>query len=180
MALALSPSTRSGGRHRANWPCVPPISGSRRRACDIAAAFGAARIRIDDSLSQLFRSETPEYKLCAREIHLFLSSEFDVLIVVDGTSLLERSSIEKLRNLVTDLQLIDETRDIISIFSARQPPENGQLPVPLVPGDLPRGAAYQQLVGRITSNDIIRGKLLSNDGKLTLIVQVRIRILTQT
>jgi hypothetical protein len=49
-------------------------------------------------------------------------------------------------------------------------PENGQLPAPLVPDDLPRGAAYQQLVGRITSNEIIRGKLLSNDGKLTLIV----------
>jgi predicted RND superfamily exporter protein len=40
----------------------------------------------------------------------------------------------------------------------------------LVPEDLPRGAAYQQLVDRITSNEIIRGKLLSNDGKLTLIV----------
>ena len=56
------------------------------------------------------------------------------------------------------------------MFSARQPPENRQLPAPLVPDDLPRGAAYQQLVGRITSNEIIRGKLLSNDGKLTLIV----------
>ena len=56
------------------------------------------------------------------------------------------------------------------MFSARQPPESGRLPAPLVPDDLPRGAAYQQLVGRITSNEIIRGKLLSNDGKLTLIV----------
>ena len=56
------------------------------------------------------------------------------------------------------------------MFSARQPPENGQLPAPLVPDNLPSGAAYQQLVQRISSNEIIRGKLLSTDGKLTLIV----------
>jgi uncharacterized protein len=148
----------------------PVVVGALAILLAVVAGFGVARIKIDDSLSQLFRSDTPEYKLYARETHLFPSSEFDVLIVVHGKSLLERSSIEKLRNLVTDLQLIDGARGIISMFSARQPPENGQLPAPLVPDDLPRGAAYQQLVGRITSNEIIRGKLLSNDGKLTLIV----------
>ena len=172
---------RSLGRHRHDLALgieriglislrFPAIVGVLAVVLGIAAGFGVARIRIDNSLSQLFRSNTPEYKLYARETHLFPSSEFDVLIVVDGKSLLERSSIEKLRNLVTDLQLIDGTRGIISMFSARQPPENGQLPAPLVPDDLPRGATYQQLVGRIRSNEIIRGKLLSNDGKLTLIV----------
>jgi predicted RND superfamily exporter protein len=136
----------------------------------IAAGFGVARIKVDDSLSQLFRSDTPEFKLYQQESRLFPSSEFDVLVVVDGKTLLERPSIAKLRNLVIDLQLIDETRGIISLFSARQPPENGQLPAPLVPDNLPSGAAYQQLVQRISSNEIIRGKLLSTDGKLTLIV----------
>ena len=147
-----------------------------------ASAF--ARIKVDDSLSQLFRSDTPEFKLYQRETHLFPSSEFDfpssefdVLIVVNGETLLERSSIAKLRNLVTDLQLIDGTRGIISSFSARQPPENGRLPAPLIPDHLPSCDAYQQLVQRITSlvqritsNEIIRGTLLSADGKLTLIV----------
>ena len=31
----------------------------------IAAGFGVARIKVDDSLSQLFRSDTPEFKLYA-------------------------------------------------------------------------------------------------------------------
>ena len=136
----------------------------------VMAGFGVARLKIDDSLSQLFRSDTPEFKLYEQEARLFPSSEFDVLIVVDGKTLLERPSIGALRSLVTDLQLIDGTRGIISMFSARQPPENGQLPTPLVPDDLPRGNDYQQLVKRITSNEVIRGKLLSNDGTLTLIV----------
>ena len=148
----------------------PAIVGVLAIVVAIGAGFGVARIKIDDSLSQLFRSDTPQFKLYERETRLFPSSEFDVLIVVNGETLLERPSIAKLRNLVTDLQLIDGTRGIISLFSARQPPENGQLPAPLVPDDLPSGAAFQQLVQRITSNEIIRGKLLSNDGKLTLIV----------
>jgi len=134
------------------------------------SAAGITRIRIDDSLSQLFHSDTPEFRLYEQETRRFPSSEFDVLVVVEGKTLLERASIEKLRNLVTDLQLIDGTRGIISLFSAREPPVDDKLPEPLVPDQLPQGAAYQQLVQRITSNEIIRGKLLSTDGDLTLIV----------
>jgi hypothetical protein len=67
----------------------------------------------------------------------FPSNEFDVLIVVEGNNLLARESIEKVRDLVTDLQLIKGTRGIISLFSAREP---------------------------VLNNVIIRGKLLSEDG----------------
>jgi uncharacterized protein len=135
----------------------------------IAAAFGIARIKVDDSLSQLFRSDTPEFKTFEEVTRRFPSNEFDVLIVVEG-KVLERASIEKLRDLVTDLQLIEGTRGIISLFSARQPPQGNELPVPLFPEQLPDGAEYDRLVQRVMNNEIIRGKLLSEDGELTLIV----------
>jgi predicted RND superfamily exporter protein len=61
----------------------------------IAAVFGFLRIKVDDSLSQLFRSETPEFKTFDEVTRRFPSNEFDVLIVVEGKNLLERSSIEK-------------------------------------------------------------------------------------
>jgi hypothetical protein len=70
----------------------------------------------------------------------------------------------------TDLQLIDGTRGINSIFTARQAPENGAIPAPQFPDRLPEGAAYDALLGRVMGNEIIRGKLLSNDGELTLVV----------
>jgi predicted RND superfamily exporter protein len=136
----------------------------------IAAAFGIARIKVDDSLSQLFRSDTPEFKTFEEVTRRFPSNEFDALIVVEGKNLLERASIEKLRDLVTDLQLIEGTRGIISIFSARQPPQGNELPAPLFPEQLPEGAEYDRLTQRVMSNEIIRGKLLSEDGELTLIV----------
>src|SRR6202008_219922 len=100
----------------------------------------------------------------------FPSSEYDVLIVVEGKTLLERNSIEKLRDVVTDLQLIDGTRGLVSLFSARQPPQGNSLPAPLFPDKLPEGAAFKELAQRVLSNEIIRGKLLSEDGTLALIV----------
>jgi predicted RND superfamily exporter protein len=134
------------------------------------AAIGVMRIESDDSLSQLFRSESPEFKQYEEVTKRFPSSEYDVLVVVEGKSLMERASLERLRDLVTELQLIDGTRGVVSLFSARQPPDGGHLPEPLFPDPLPEGKAYDALVQKVLSNEIIRGKLISEDGELALIV----------
>src|SRR5262245_39212897 len=136
----------------------------------IIAAFGFARVKVDDSLSQLFRSDTEEFRTYEEVTRRFPSNEFDILIVFEGDRLLERSSLEKMRELAIELQLIDGTRGLISIFSAREPPQDGQIPPPLFPNPLPEGAEYQALVKRVMSNEIIRDKMLSPDGKLTLMV----------
>src|SRR5262245_66168034 len=88
----------------------------------IGATLGVERIKIDDSLSQLFRSDSAEFRQYEEVTRRFPSSEFDVLVVVEGKSLMARDSINSIRDLVTDLQLVDGTRGIISIFSARQAP----------------------------------------------------------
>lgn len=56
------------------------------------------------------------------------------------------------------------------MFSARQPPRNGGVPAPLFPADLPTGSEYRELIQQVTSNEIIRAKLLSEDGRLTILV----------
>jgi len=149
---------------------IPVAASVLLIALCVGAFIGAERIKVDDSLSQLFRSDTPEFKQYEEVTRRFPSSEYDVLIVVEGKALLERSSLEKLRDAATDLQLIDGTRGLISLFSAREPPEGGNLPAPLFPETLPEGAEYQALIDRIKSNEIIRGKLLSEDGTLALLV----------
>jgi len=118
----------------------------------IAAAFGTTRIQVDDSLSRLFRSETPEFKTfeegdagASRRTNSMSSSWSR------AKNLLERASLEKLRDLVTDLQLIEGTRGIISLFSARQPPQGNELPAPLFPEQLPEGAEYERLIQRVMS-----------------------------
>src|ERR1700728_3242671 len=136
----------------------------------IGAIFGIDRIKIADSLSQLFRSNSKEYRQYESEIKRFPATEFDVLVVVEGKKLLTRPNLEKLRDLVTDLQLVQGTRGIISLFSARQAPAPGKLPAALFPSELPQGADYDKFIETVKSNEIIRGKLLSEDGTLALIV----------
>jgi uncharacterized protein len=148
----------------------PVIVGILFVVCTIAAAFGLTRLEVDDSLSRLFQSDTPEFLQYEEMTRRFPSNEFDVLIVVEGKSLLARESLEKFRDMVTDLQLIDGTRGLVSLFSAREPPVGDAIPAPLFPEDLPEGDAYKELVARVMSNDIIRGKLLSEDGELALVV----------
>ena len=90
--------------------------------------------------------------------------------MIEGDQLLSRANLDRLRELAIELQLIDGTRGLISIFSAREPPSNGQIPPPLFPNPLPQGAEYQALIERVMANEIIHDKMLSPDGKLTLMV----------
>src|SRR6201746_2187371 len=146
------------------WSCIVLV------ALIIAAIFGIQRIKIDDSLSQLFRSNSKDYKQYEAETKRFPAVEFDVLVVVEGKTLLARENLEKVRDLVTDLQLVEGTRGLISLFSARQAPAPGKLPAALFPAELPEGADYDKFIDTVKSNEIIRGKLLSEDGTLALVV----------
>src|SRR6201995_5256901 len=146
------------------WSCIILV------ALVIGAIFGIQRIRIDDSLSQLFRSNSKEYRQYESEIKRFPATEFDVLVVVEGKNLLARENLEKLRDFITDMQLVEGTRGLVSLFSARQSPAPGRLPAALFPSELPEGAAYDKFIETVKANEIVRGKLLSEDGTLALIV----------
>src|ERR1700733_4751082 len=146
------------------WSCVILV------ALIIGAIFGIERIKIDDSLSQLFRSNSREYRQYESEIKRFPATEFDVLVVVEGKKLLARDNLEKLRDFITDLQLVEGTRGLISLFSARQAPAPGKFPAALFPSELPQGADYGKFIETVKSNELIRGKLLSEDGTLALVV----------
>ena len=52
----------------------------------------------------------------------------------------------------------------------RQPAPEGGLPEPLFPDPLPEGNAYHALVDQVKGNEIIRGKLLSDDGRLAVAI----------
>ena len=148
----------------------PPATVLIALALVVLAVLGIQKIRIDDSLSQLFHTESPAFKLFEQVSHEFPSSEYDVMIVVTGSSLLDRDSVERLRSLVTDVQLIEGTRGVLSMFSARLPAQAGGLPEPVFPEPLPQGSAYHELVERALNNGVIRGRLLSADGRLALVV----------
>ena len=139
-------------------------------AVTIAAFFGISKLRVDDSLSELFRTDTPEFHDYEVMSERFPSSEYDVLIVITGDKLLDRKSITALRSLLTELQFVDGMTGLVSLFSAREAPEPGKVSGPVFPAKLPKGEDYDKLIEQVRKNEIISGKLLSDDGTLTLVL----------
>ncbi len=137
----------------------------------VLALAGLMRLRVDDSLSELFRTDTPEFRQYEEIDRRFPSSEYDVLVVIEGKDLLAKPQLEAVRNTVIDLQLADGVAGIVSMFSARAKPDPTGYAPPIVPDDLPDDPeAYAQVLDALKSNDIVKGKFLSDDGQLTLIV----------
>src|ERR1700737_966413 len=83
----------------------------------VGAIFGIQRIKIDDSLGQLFRSNSKEYRQYEAETKRFPATEFDVLVVVEGKTLLARDNLEKVRDLVTVRHLSGGPAARLSLFA---------------------------------------------------------------
>ena len=60
----------------------------------ILAGWGLTRLKVDDSLSELFRTNTEEFRRYEEIDRRFPSSEYDVLVVVEGKDLLKKAQLE--------------------------------------------------------------------------------------
>ncbi|MGH1352295.1 MAG: efflux RND transporter permease subunit [Methyloligellaceae bacterium] len=182
------------GIERIGYLCLrlPYVAAALIIAVSVFAGMGISRIDVDDSLSELFRADTKEFNTYELMSSRFPSSEFDVLAVIEGDLLGSPKTLNALRELALELNFValseapeagtkteeppgfgDETevaKGVISFFSARRPPNQDGYPPPLVPADLPTGEKFLELKQEILQNEIVKGKLLSNDGKLGLIV----------
>ncbi len=136
----------------------------------VIAVFGVFRLSVDDSLSELFRTDTEEFRRYEQVSARFPSSEFDVLVVVEGAQLLTPEPLESLRVTVMELGLTDAVRGIVSLFSTRQPPDKDGYPPPLFPADMPKDKAFDDIVKKLRANNVVKGKLLSEDGQLALVL----------
>lgn len=134
------------------------------------AAVGVSRLTVDDSLSELFRTNTPEFRQYEEIDRRFPSSEYDVLVVVEGQGLLSKAGLEAFSRTAQELQLVDGVSGLVSMLSARGKPDASGYAAPIVPDELPEGAAFDALMASLKSNDIVKGKFLSDDGTLALIV----------
>ena len=135
------------------------------------AVVGVSRLKVDDSLSELFRTNTPEFRQYEAIDKRFPSSEYDVLAVVEGPGLLSPKGLTAFSNLAVELQLTPGIDGIVSMLSARDKPNASGYPPPIVPDPLPDDTtAFKKIVSTLRTNEIVRGKFLSDDGTLSLIV----------
>ncbi len=149
---------------------APIVSAILVALLTAAAVMGLTHLKVDDSLSELFRTNTPEFKTYEEIDRRFPSSEYDVLVVVEGKTLLTHDGLKAFAGAAADLQLADGVNGIVSMLSARGKPDATGYAPPIVPDELPEGPAFNQILDALKSNDIVKGKFLSEDGQLALIV----------
>jgi hypothetical protein len=149
---------------------APVIAGLLILALSTVAVLGILRLKVDDSLSELFRTNTAEFRQYEEIDRRFPSSEYDVLLVVEGKNLLAPAGITAFQRTAIELQLADGVNGIVSMLSARGKPDATGYAPPIVPDDMPTGAAFERMVEQLRSNEIVAGKFLSADGQLALIV----------
>jgi len=149
---------------------VPRLTAVLIVLFSVVAAWGVTRLKVDDSLSELFRTDTPEFRRYEEIDRRFPSSEYDVLVVVEGKDLLKKPQIEAFRRAIVDLQLADGVDGLVSMLSARGKPDASGYAAPIVPDDLPDGPAYDDIITALRANEIVTGKFLSPDGELALTV----------
>ena len=89
----------------------------------------------------------------------------DVLAVVEGSNptLLARYNLESCATLSPTSARRWHARPISCSRRARAAP--GKLPAALFPSELPEGADYDKFIETVKTNEIIRGKPLSEDGR---------------
>jgi len=149
---------------------APAVSAIIALLISIAAAYGVSRMHVDDSLSELFRTDTKEFREYEEVDRRFPSSEYDVLVVMEGRNLLERPQLEAVSRTLVDLNLVDGIKGLVSMLSARSKPDASGYAAPLIPDPLPEGAEYSQLIATLRQNEVVKGKFLSDDGTLALAV----------
>ncbi len=137
----------------------------------VLGVLGLLRLKVDNSLSELFRTDTEEFRRYEEIDRRFPSSEYDVLVVVEGKDLLKKPQLEAFRRAIIDLQLADGVDGLVSMLSARGKPDASGYAAPIVPDELPDDAqAYGAIISAMRSNEIVAGKFLSPDGELALAV----------
>jgi len=150
---------------------APYVSATLILILTSLAILGVSRLKVDDSLSELFRTDTKEFRQYEEIDRRFPSSEYDVLVVVEGKDLLKKPQLEAFSRAVVETQLVDGAGGVVSMLSARDKPDASGFAPALLPDELPEaGPEYDAIIGRLKSNDIVKGKFLSDDGELAMVV----------
>ena len=111
----------------------------------VLGVSGLLRLKVDDSLSELFRTNTEEFRRYEEIDRRFPSSEYDVLVVVEGKDLLKKPQLEAFRRADRSIcsSPTASTASSPCCRRAASPMPRGYA-APIVPDELPDGAGLRR------------------------------------
>ena len=134
------------------------------------ALFGFFRVDYDDDLRNLLKSDREISERYSRFLGRFPALENQIFLLVEGDSVVDKAALEAVRNLHLDLQFVDGVVSVLSVFSARHPPDENNNMRSVFPEVLPDGEALEKLVEEARAHPLLADKMLSRDGSATLLV----------
>ena len=165
-------TTHAFGLERIGLLCIraPRLAVIVMAAISALAAYGFVQVDYDDDLRNLLRSDREIPQRYERFLEKFPALENQTFLLVEGDRLIERDSLEAVRNLHLDLQFVDGVTNVLSMFTARHKPDADGNLKPVFPEVLPDGNELKQLVEAARTHPLLADKMLSADGTATLLV----------
>ncbi len=135
----------------------------------VALGYYASKIQFSSDVREIFRSESPDFVNLTKVEDQYPESVGQVLLLVQADDLLSRENLERLRDLHLQLGFVDGVQDVLSMFSARHPPDASGRSDPIFPAEL-RADDLPKIREAVLHNPLVEGTLLSKDGKTGLFI----------
>lgn len=139
--------------------CLAPLFG-----------YGLTRLDFSSDVREIFRSDSHEFAKLEEVSRQYPSNGRDILIVLEAADLFKPEVLDAIRSVHLDLSLVSGVSYVLSMFSARHPPDREGNAAAVVPFDLTRIDDLGALKRRLETHPLVANKLLSTDGRLCIVV----------
>jgi predicted RND superfamily exporter protein len=136
----------------------------------VLAIVGATRLSFNSNIRDMFRSDSESYAAYVEMTRHYPSSENDLYLVVEGKELFTPANLERLRDLYLDVALIDGLKGVLSIFSARSPPDGNGKMAEIFPQDIDETLDLDALGRTLAAHPLTKRKLIADDRQLMVIM----------
>ena len=133
----------------------------------VALGYAGSKIQFSSDVREIFRSDSPDFVNLVMLEEQYPQSAGDILLLLQSDDLLTRENLERLRDLHLELSFVDGVRDVLSMFSARHPPDAEGRSNPVFPFEL-KDDELPEIREAVLRNPLVSGTLLSDDAKTGL------------
>ena len=139
------------------------------------AVWGITRLRFNDNLADFLRAENSDYRALQQFFEDFGADDTNCVLVLTIDNWFRPEGASFLRRLTTAAAALPGVERVYSLLDARRPvPGLRRIQIPLMPREAAKSESFDKARSLALKHPLVRGRLLSPDGKTTLMM-VRLR-----
>jgi hypothetical protein len=127
-------------------------------AVTLPLAFFATKVGFSSDIREIFRSGTVDYARFQEVEKQYPDSGMDVLLLIRSDNLFTVDNLERLRDLHLELTFANGVQDVVSMFSARHPPDDAGGAEPVFPPKLTQNDLEAVNEAILSQNDAVRDR----------------------